>query len=458
MKRTILICDDEKNIREGLALAMQGEGYATLTAENAEKAWDLVNKEDVDLVITDLRMDGMGGEELLKRIHGAYPQLPVIILTGHGTIETAVVAMRDGAIDFFTKPVDLDRLTLVVGKALKNRDLQAEHDEMKQELDDYKARDKYNKVIIGKSQKMTHLMDTIAQIAPTVIPVLITGESGVGKELAADAIEEFSKRHGKPFIKLHCASLPDTLLEDALFGHEKGAFTGAVDQRKGRFEDADGGTLFLDEIGEISKSTQVKLLRILQEKQFERLGGNKTITVDVRIISATNRNLEEAIKDGSFREDLYYRIKGVEINVPPLRERKEDIPLLIASFLDKFNKENDRNVEGFTEKAKHALYSYDWPGNIRELQNCIMGAAAICRTSLIDVGDLPPTVTKAEAASTVNMDVGITLAEGEKRLIISTLEKCGGNKTKAAQVLDIGRKTLHRKLQEYQIEDNDDDQ
>lgn len=458
MKRTILICDDEKNIREGLALAMQGEGYATLTAENAEKAWDLVNKEDVDLVITDLRMDGMGGEELLKRIHGAYPQLPVIILTGHGTIETAVVAMRDGAIDFFTKPVDLDRLTLVVGKALKNRDLQAEHDEMKQELDDYKARDKYNKVIIGKSQKMTHLMDTIAQIAPTVIPVLITGESGVGKELAADAIEEFSKRHGKPFIKLHCASLPDTLLEDALFGHEKGAFTGAVNQRKGRFEDADGGTLFLDEIGEISKSTQVKLLRILQEKQFERLGGNKTITVDVRIISATNRNLEEAIKDGSFREDLYYRIKGVEINVPPLRERKEDIPLLIASFLDKFNKENDRNVEGFTEKAKHALYSYDWPGNIRELQNCIMGAAAICRTSLIDVGDLPPTVTKAEAASTVNMDVGITLAEGEKRLIISTLEKCGGNKTKAAQVLDIGRKTLHRKLQEYQIEDNDDDQ
>jgi DNA-binding NtrC family response regulator len=458
MKRTILICDDEKNIREGLALAMQGEGYATLTAENAEKAWDLVNKEDVDLVITDLRMDGMGGEELLKRIHGAYPQLPVIILTGHGTIETAVVAMRDGAIDFFTKPVDLDRLTLVVGKALKNRDLQAEHDEMKQELDDYKARDKYNKVIIGKSQKMTHLMDTIAQIAPTVIPVLITGESGVGKELAADAIVEFSKRHGKPFIKLHCASLPDTLLEDALFGHEKGAFTGAVDQRKGRFEDADGGTLFLDEIGEISKSTQVKLLRILQEKQFERLGGNKTITVDVRIISATNRNLEEAIKDGSFREDLYYRIKGVEINVPPLRERKEDIPLLIASFLDKFNKENDRNVEGFTEKAKHALYSYDWPGNIRELQNCIMGAAAICRTSLIDVGDLPPTVTKAEAASTVNMDVGITLAEGEKRLIISTLEKCGGNKTKAAQVLDIGRKTLHRKLQEYQIEDNDDDQ
>jgi DNA-binding NtrC family response regulator len=296
MKRTILVCDDEKNIREGLALAMEGEGYATLLAENAEKAWALVNKEDVDLVITDLRMDGMGGEELLKRIHGAYPQLPVIILTGHGTIETAVIAMRDGAIDFFTKPVDLDRLTLVVGKALKNRDLQAEHDELKQELDDYKARDKYDKVIIGKSQKMIHLMDTVAQIAPTVIPVLITGESGVGKELAADAIEEFSKRHGKPFVKLHCASLPDTLLEDALFGHERGAFTGAVDQRKGRFEESNGGTLFLDEIGEISKPTQVKLLRILQEKQFERLGGNKTITVDVRIISATNRNLEEAIR------------------------------------------------------------------------------------------------------------------------------------------------------------------
>jgi len=458
MKRIILICDDEKNIREGLALAMEDEGYATLTAENAEKAWEDVNKNAVDLVITDLRMDGMGGEELLKRIHSSYPQLPVIILTGHGTIETAVVAMRDGAIDFFTKPVDLDRLSLVVGKALKNRDLQAEHDELKQELEDYKARDKYNKVMIGKSQKMAALMETIVQIAPTNIPVLITGESGVGKELAADAIVEFSKRKGKPFVKLHCASLPETLLEDALFGHEKGAFTGAVDQRKGRFEDADGGTLFLDEIGEITKATQVKLLRILQEKQFERLGGNKTITVDVRVISATNRNLEEAIRDGSFREDLYYRIKGVEINVAPLRERKEDIPLLMASFLEKFNKENDRNVDGFTEKAKHALYGYSWPGNIRELQNCIMGSAAMCRTNMIDVGDLPPAVTNAEAASTVNMDVGITLAEGEKRLIISTLEKCGGNKTKAAQVLDIGRKTLHRKLQEYQIEDNDDDQ
>jgi DNA-binding NtrC family response regulator len=453
MSSTILICDDEKNIREGLAIAMEDEGFQTILAASGDEAWDKINKEGADLLITDLRMDGMSGEELLKKVHAAYPRLPVIILTGHGTIETAVVAMRDGAVDFFTKPVDLDRLTLVVKKSLENNAMLAEHDSLKKELAELKARTKYDR-IIGKSQKIVSLMDTVSQVAPTKASVLITGESGVGKELVADAIHELSSRHDGPFIKVHCAALTESLLEDELFGHEKGAFTGAIALRKGRFELADGGTIFLDEIGEIDQSTQVKLLRVLQEKQFERVGGEKTLTVDVRIVCATNKDLPEEIKKGNFREDLYYRLNVVHLEVPPLRERKEDIPLLMNDFLTTFNKENGKSVEGFSEKAKRALYSYAWPGNIRELRNCVESAVVLCRSKVIDLSDLPPAISKEEEKESINMEVGITLAEGEKRLIVSTLENCKGNKTKAAEVLGIGRKTLGRKLQEYKIDDD----
>ncbi|MFA7117419.1 MAG: sigma-54 dependent transcriptional regulator [Sphaerochaetaceae bacterium] len=452
MKRTVLVCDDEKNIREGLAMAMELEGFETLTAEDGDKAWDLVNKEDVSLVITDLRMPGLDGGQLLKRIHGAYPRLPVVILTGHGTIESAVDAMRDGAIDFFTKPVDLDRLSLVVKKALDTNDLLAEHDQMKKELAEIKARTKYDR-IIGKSQKMVALMDIVSQVAPTKASVLITGESGVGKELVADAIHELSNRKEGPLIKVHCAALTESLLESELFGHEKGAFTGASSMKKGRFELADGGTIFLDEIGEINLSTQVKLLRVLQEKQFERVGGEKVINVDVRIVCATNRNLSEEIKKGNFREDLYYRLNVVHLEVPSLRERKEDIPLLMTSFLTLFNQENNKKIEGFSEQAKRALFTYDWPGNIRELRNCIESAVVLSRTNTIDICDLPPAISKSENNSTVNLDVGITLSEGERRLIVSTIASCKGNKTKAAEILGIGRKTLHRKLQEYKIDE-----
>lgn len=451
MKRTILIADDEKNIREGLGMAMELEGYGVLLAADGNEAWKLINSQSVDLVISDLRMPGLSGEELLKKISGAYPRLPVVILTGHGTIESAVAAMRDGAVDFITKPVNLDRLTLLVKRSLDNRDLYDQHQQLQEEVKQLKARTKYDR-IIGTSAKLVRMMDMVQQIAPTKASVLITGESGVGKELVADAIHDLSTRSNGPFIKVHCAALTSSLLESELFGHEKGAFTGAVNQQKGRFELADGGTIFLDEIGEISQATQIKILRVLQEKKFERVGGEKTLSVDVRIISATNRNLQEEIAKGNFREDLYYRLNVVHIEVPPLRERKDDILLLSTSFLEQFAKENNKPIVGFSNRARNALFKYDWPGNIRELRNCIESAVVMARGTILEVEDLPPIVANAETDARIVLPVGITLAEAEKELIMNTIAQNGGNKSKAAEILGIGRKTLHRKLQEYQIE------
>ena len=334
---TILIADDEVNILSGLKLAFEDEGYSVITAKDGLDAWKKVNAHNVDLVITDLRMPVLDGYELIKRISSSYPALPVIVLTGHGTIETAVETMRDGAIDFFTKPVDLDKLILVVKKSIKNSQLQEQNKKLTEEINKLRSQQRYSK-IIGKSGKLSEMMQIINQVASTKASVLITGESGTGKELVADAIVSLSDRKDKPFIKVHCASLSESLLESELFGHEKGAFTGATAQKRGRFELADGGTIFLDEIGEINPSTQVKILRVLQEREFERVGGEKTIKVDVRVIAATNRNLLEEVKKGAFREDLYYRLNVVHIEVPPLRERKEDIELLALNFLDQFNK------------------------------------------------------------------------------------------------------------------------
>ena len=328
---TVLIADDEKNIRSGLAIAFEDEGYDTLQAEDGQAAWTMINKKSVDLVITDLRMPGISGYDLLKKINAAYPTLPVIVLTGHGSIEDAVQAMRDGAVDFFTKPVDLDHLILTVSKALSNKRISEQNRQLKAEIDVLKKKQGYQK-IIGKSAPVAKMMEIIAQVAPSKASVLVTGESGTGKELVADAIHSLSSRADGPLIKVNCASLSPTLLESELFGHEKGAFTGAVSQKKGRFELADGGTIFLDEIGEIDQSTQIKILRVLQERCFERVGGEETVSVDVRIVAATNRNLEQEIRNGNFREDLYYRLNVVHIEVPPLRERKEDIPLLISSL------------------------------------------------------------------------------------------------------------------------------
>ena len=451
---SLLIADDEKNIRSGLELAFEDEGYTVETAADGKEAWEKLQKNAIDLVITDLRMPEMDGYELLKRISAAYPTLPVIVLTGHGTIETAVETMRDGAVDFFTKPVDIDKLSLVVKKTISASSLAEQNRKLSEEIEKLRKQQGYGK-IIGKSGKIAALMQTVSQVAPTRATVLITGESGTGKELVADAIQSLSTRSDKPFIKVHCASLSQSLLEDELFGHEKGAFTGAVAQKKGRFELADTGTLFLDEIGEIDAATQVKLLRVLQERQFERVGGEKTLTVDVRVICATNRDLKKEVELGNFREDLYYRLNVVHVEVPPLRERKEDIELLSASFLSTFNREDRRKIEGFTPAARKAMFSYSWPGNVRELRNTVEAAVVLSRSNVIDIDDLPPQLRETSGESTISFSLPVTMEEAEKGLILETISFCKGNKTKAADLLGIGRKTLHRKLAQYTGEAED---
>lgn len=451
MKFNLLIVDDEKNIREGLGTSLEMDGYNILLAENGEEALKILNSNEVDLIITDLRMPVLSGHELLKRVISSNPGLPVIILTGHGTIETAVNAMRDGAYDFLTKPVNLDRLTLLVKRALEGRELIIEHRQLKAEVDRLKSRQKFSS-IIGKSTAMMKVMEVVEQVASTRASVLITGESGVGKELIADALHELSDRKEKPFIKVHCAALSESLLESELFGHEKGAFTGAVSRKRGRFELSHMGSIFLDEIGEINQSTQIKILRVLQEKKFERVGGEETVEVDTRIISATNRDLKAEIEKGNFREDLFYRLNVVQVHVPPLRERKEDISLLASAFLTEFAKENGRNISGYDHKAMLALHNYNWPGNVRELRNCIESAVVLCKDEAISVEDLPPSVQQPSDQNCIRICTGSSLADAEKQIIIETLNAQKGNKSRTADVLGIGRKTLHRKLSEYDLD------
>ena len=449
MKFNVLIVDDEKNIRQGLGKALEMDGYRTLLAEDGQDALQIIHQEEVDLVIADLRMPRLSGEELLRRVVDSWPTIPVIILTGHGTIETAVQAMRDGAYDFLTKPVNLDRLSLLVKRALSNRELILQHRAMQEELD--KRRQFTN--IIGKSSEMHRIFDVVRQVAPTKASVLITGESGVGKELIADAIHTLSGRRDKPFVKVHCAALSETLLESELFGHEKGAFTGAVARKRGRFELSNMGSILLDEIGEINQAIQIKILRVLQEKRFERVGGEETLEVDSRIISATNKDLKAEIDAGRFREDLYYRLNVVNIHVPPLRERKEDIPLLVAAFIKEFAAENGKPVEGIDPKARAAVFNYSWPGNVRELRNCIESAVVMCKGEIITADDLPPTVNADTDANYIKVSMGVTLAEAEREIIRSTLNVNNGNKSKTAEMLGIGRKTLHRKISDYRIAD-----
>ena len=448
MKDTILIVDDELNIRNGLVQAVEMEGYEGIAAADGEEAWKIINSREIDMVITDLRMPGLDGSSLLKKIYSSYPTLPVVVLTGHGTIEDAVTAMQNGAVDFLTKPVNLNHLFVLIKKSLSSRDMARKNEELQKELDRLKGNNTYSQMV-GKSQAVQRLLDTIQQIAPSKASVLITGESGVGKEVVANAIVSYSDRAKKPFIKVHCAALNENLLESELFGHVKGAFTGAISETRGRFEQADGGTIFLDEIGEINQSTQIKLLRVLQEHEFEKVGGEKTVKVDVRVIAATNKNLEKEMKEGRFREDLYYRLNVVRLEVPPLRDRKDDIPLLAMHFLNMYSKENNKNIEGFTNSARNALYNYEWPGNIRELSNCIESAVVMCRTNLIDLNDLPMNISRSPRNDAIAIPLGSTMEEAEKLIITSTLAWCGGNKTKTADVLNLGRKTVQRKLEEY---------
>lgn len=451
MNFTILIIDDEKNIREGLGTALELEGYDVKLAENGEIGLKLIEKGDIDLVITDLRMPGISGEEVIAKVAGESPGIPVIVLTGHGSIDSAVTAMRNGAYDFLTKPLNLDRLILIVKRALAGRELEIRHSTLKEELD---AKTSFES-IIGKSAEMLRIFEVVRKAANSKASVLITGESGTGKELIANALHNLSNRRDKPFVKVHCAALSESLLESELFGHEKGAFTGAVARKRGRFELANTGSIFLDEIGEIDQNVQIKILRVLQDRRFERVGGEETLEVDVRIIAATNRDLLQEIAEHRFREDLFYRLNVVHIQVPPLRERKDDIPLLVASFLEEFAKENNKKITGIDARARSALYKYNWPGNIRQLRNCIESAVVMCSGSEITLEDLPPSVSGASDTDMISIPVGITLAEAEKILIQQNLAVNKGNKSKTADILGIGRKTLHRKIDEYNLEVGD---
>jgi DNA-binding NtrC family response regulator len=445
MKAKLLIVDDEKHIREGLEKALTIDGYDVELASDGKEALSKIEEGDIDLVITDLKMPNLSGEELMKEALDNYPYLPVIILTGHGTIENAVEAMRNGAYDFITKPLNIDKLSLIVNRALENSSLKRQNRDLLNQL-----KKKYSfENIIGKSASMKKVFETIEQVAPSRANVLIYGESGTGKEMIADAIHHNSPRRNKPYIKVHCAALPETLLESELLGHEKGAFTGAISRKRGRFELANTGTIFLDEIGEISLQTQVKLLRVIQEREFERVGGEQPVKVDVRIISATNKDLKEEIERGSFREDLYYRLDVVSIFVPPLRERTDDIPLMVHKFIEELAQENNREIEGITNGTLQALMSYKWPGNVRELRNVIESIVVLTKESVITEQDLPSYVRAKDEKSSLKIPAGIDLAEAEKRYILFTLENAGGNKTKASELLNIGRKTLHRKLAEY---------
>ncbi len=453
MKFTVLIIDDEENIRNGLAANFELEDYEVKTAANGKDGLDLVAKGDIDLVITDLRMDGISGEEVVKRVTTETPGIPVIVLTGHGSIDAAVEAMKSGAYDFLTKPLNLDQLNLIVKRALENRELSLQHKLLKEEIES----SAYLEQMIGRSAEMQKVFSMIKKVAPAKASVLITGESGVGKELVANAIHNLSGRKDKAFIKVHCAALSESLLESELFGHEKGAYTGADSMQKGRFELAHGGTIFLDEIGEINQNVQIKILRVLQEKTFERVGGEKSISVDVRIVAATNKNLEEEVKAGRFREDLYYRLNVVHLKVPSLKERKDDLPLLIDSFIKKFAAENEKEIIGIDSKAKAALLKYDWPGNIRQLQNCIESSVVMSNGKQIKLEDLPLSVSEYTGQEAISIPMGISLEDAEKIIIMQNLSANKGNKSKTADILGIGRKTLHRKLNEYGLELSDDD-
>lgn len=450
---TILIIDDELNIRQGLAADFELDGYEVKLASNGKEGLEIVDGGGIDLVITDLRMPGgVSGEEVLRQITTKMPGIPVIVLTGHGSIDSAVKAMQNGAYDFLTKPLNLEHLETIVKKALQNRKSGAiENQNFLTDNENPKEAGKQNVDFIGNSPAIKKVRDLISRVSDARISVLITGETGVGKEVVANEIHRQSKRREKPFIPVVCSSLSETLLESELFGHEKGAFTGAESSHKGKFELADGGTIFLDEIGEINPAIQVKLLRVLQEKKFERVGGEKSIEVDVRVIAATNKNLEEEVKKGNFREDLYFRLNGIQIEVPPLRERKEDIPSFVDAFVQRFSKENDRTITHLEEKAKKAILKYYWPGNIRELQHCIESAIVLSSGNEIHLEDLPSKISGFNTAENIVLPLGISMAEAEKVLILSTLEVCDGNKSKAADILKIGRKTLHRKLDEYGV-------
>jgi len=446
----ILIVDDEASQRELIAGFLKKQGHEVVLAGGGAEALTPVKETRVDLVLSDFKMPGMSGLDLLRGVKAVNPEIPFILITAYGTVETAVQAMKEGAADYLTKPLDLEELLLRVGRVGEQVRLQGAVRDLQARLVERHRLEG----IIGESGGMQEVLALVKQVATSDATVLIRGESGTGKEVIARAIHFNSPRAAGPLVTLNCAALPEQLLESELFGHEKGAFTGAVAQRKGRFEQADGGSIFLDEIGDLAPSLQVKLLRVLQERQFERLGGNRTLAVNVRILAATHRNLEQALQDGRFREDLYYRLNVVTIQVPPLRERREDIPLLLEHFLQKFAQKNRRNVTGLTVGARDALLRYDYPGNVRELENIVERAVLLCRGQVIDLEDLPVALRPGERDATEpeSRRLPDLLAGIERQAIRVALERHGGIQTQAAAELGISERVLRYKMKKYGLE------
>lgn len=454
----ILIVDDELNMRLVLQAMLKKEGYEVASASDGLEALKLLKASPVDVVVTDLKMPKLDGLGLLDWMIRDYPSIPVIIITAHGTVATAVDALKKGAFDYITKPFEQDDLKNVIQKAINTRQLN--EDETLLNADDI---DRYG--IIGTSSRMVEIFETIKRVAPTTTTVLITGETGTGKELIAHAIHRNSPRKNNPFIKINCAAIPENLMESELFGYEKGAFTGAVTKKQGRFELAHKGTLFLDEVGELPKDMQVKLLHVIQEQEFDRVGGLQTIKVDVRLITATNRNILQDVRDGHFREDLFYRLNVVPMHLPPLRERREDIPSLADYFIEKFNKKLDRAITCVDEQVKTFFLQYGWPGNIRELENLMERIILMSRGEIITPDDLPLEL-KFKADSGMSSPSAVLpkpfkdfvrthMEDIERQMIINTLEKCGNNITHAAKQLGLSRKGLQLKMLKYKLRKTD---
>lgn len=439
----ILIIDDEKNIRDGIKKSLEYEGYEVATAENGDKGIDIVYKGGIDLVITDLKMPEKTGEEFLKDVLDFDKHIPVIILTGHGNIETAVDMMRLGAYDFMTKPFNLDKMLLIIARALESKNIKKTNESLERRVDYHESF--YG--MIGHSSKMLKVYEAIKQVARTKATVLIEGESGTGKELVANAIHQISDRANQPYITVNCAALSEGVLESELFGHEKGAFTGAIDKKIGRFEAANKGTIFLDEIGEINQTVQVKLLRVLEERVIEHVGSNIPINVDIRVIAATNKKLSEEIKERKFREDLYYRLNVIKIEMPPLRERREDIPLLIDNFIKEFSAVHSIEIKSVDKKVYKILSSLQWEGNVRELRNMIETMVVMSRDGKIEESNIPDWALKSNE-EIFSIDKDLTLEELEKKYINYLLSRNNFNKAQVSKILGIERATLYRKLKE----------
>ncbi len=454
MSKAILVVDDEKDIRISLAGILEDEGYHVMTAASGAEALESARQELPDLVLLDIWMPEMDGLEVLERLKTLFPQLTVIMISGHGTIETAVRTTKLGAFDFIEKPLSLDKVLISVANALRMSELRVENEELKRAVgNEYE--------LIGCSPLMVTLREQIMRVAPTRASVLVTGENGTGKELVARSIHYYSGRRDKPFVAINCAAIPEELIESELFGHEKGAFTGAVAQKKGKFDLADGGTLFLDEIGDMSLRTQAKILRILQERCFERVGGTRVVTVDVRLIAATNKELDEEIRQGRFREDLFYRLNVVPFKVPALRERGDDIPLLVAHFVAQFFRREGREPKAFLPEAMEVLHRYNWPGNVRELKNIVERILIMTPGRTINPSDIPELKDGPSAAASqynkVSGSINLgTLREAreefEREFILQKLEENDWNISRTAEVIELERSNLHRKIKSYGID------